>query len=137
MLKDKIMFLLCLFVLFINTSCEYADNRLKVYNKSSEDIVIEVYLDSLPKVKNSKYADFYKDNVIKKGEIKNIRRLGKTAWLSIFSQSKNSKLNIAVFSIDSLVKYNEIDSLIKNKRYKMYEVTEKELKENNWLVIIY
>jgi hypothetical protein len=41
-----------------------------------------------------------------------------------------------VYSVDSLRKYQSIDTLIKKRLYYRYEFSEDELKDRNWVVVI-
>ena len=130
---SKLYFLVIFVNIFI--SCDYTDNRLKIKNASKKRIVVETYMDSVPNFSETNNTEYYLRNIINVGQEVNLIRFGsKNGWPLKIMRSKNAKLNLIVYQVDSLMKYKEIDSLIIKKIYSRYEYTSVELEKVAWKV---
>ena len=56
------------------------------------------------------------------------------SWPRAIAYSKNKKLNLFVFNVDSLRHYNSIDILIKRRIYKYFKFNEEELEKLDWKI---
>jgi hypothetical protein len=50
--------------------------------------------------------------------------------------SKNKKLNLFIYNVDTLRKYQFIDTLINRKMYKRLEYSERQLEELKWVIVV-
>lgn len=128
-----------LFILIYMTfmSCMMFDSRLEVHNMTSNSIVVEGFEDTIPDLNKTFFTRYYLLNIINKGERLNVsREEGVNSWPRLIKRSKNNKLNLFIFQVDSIKKYHEIDSLILKKIYTRYEFTNEELEKNGWKVEI-
>jgi hypothetical protein len=125
-----------LIVSLVFSGCDYYDYRLKVINKTNNVIAIETYLDTLPDFPNLNHAEYYFRNRLEPKDSIELVKSGKNGWLFFIEESRNKKLNLIVYNIDSLRKYESIDTLIKKRIYRCYEFSEKELQEKNWKIVI-
>lgn len=118
-------------------SCDYSDDRLKIINSSKKNIVVETYLDTIPDITKTNDTEYYLDHVIREAEKNRLIKVGSiNGWPFQIINSKNNKLNLFVFVVDSIEKYHTIDSLIKRKIYTRYEFSQKELENTNWTIIL-
>lgn len=99
--------------------------------------MIETFSDSIAKISESNQTEYYLANIIKASKATNLTESGTNGWPFHIRRSKNQMLNLCVFSVDSLKKYQTINFLIKYKIYKKYSLTEKELMERDWVIKIY
>jgi len=128
---------LILFSVSTLLSCEYYDDRLIIKNQMKENIVIEYYSDSFPDSTMTNKTAFYLSRLIQSGEEKREGRLGnKNEWPLYINNSLNNSLNLFVFKEDTLKKYKEINTLIKNNLFIYYQFSKKELEDREWVVII-
>ena len=129
--------LLFLIIHAICLSCKTVDSRLEVYNMSSSDIVVIGYEDTIPDLKKTFFTTYYLLHIIKAGKRgKLTREEGVKSWPRLIDRSKNNKLNLFVFQVDSIKKYQEIDSLILKRIHTRYEFTKEEVEKNGWKVEI-
>lgn len=127
--------LLCVFPFF---SCRVIDARLKLTNGLSYDIVAEGFSDTIPDVKETYSTNYYLINIAKPKQVVILGKEGKSrAWDKVIERSKNNKLNVCVFSADSLKKYGDLDSLIRKKLYKRFEYSMEDLEKNDWEIIVH
>ena len=117
------------------SGCDYYDGRLEIHNKSTDIVAIETFLDSIPALLEVGKTEYYLSHPIYPGESENPLEMGTNGWLFRIKNSKNNRLNLFVFQIDSLKLYG-IDSLISRGIYKKYIFSEEELNDSDWKVII-
>jgi len=127
--------IIILLVFFLN-GCDYYDHRLEIINKSENEIVVENYLDTVPNFPSLGKTEFYLDHRIIQGDSAKLTAIGKKGWPFNIIKSKNKKLNLVVYNIDSLRKYQSIDTLIRRQIYTRYEFSEDEMKDKDWKVVI-
>jgi len=125
-----------LIVSLVFSGCDYYDYRLKVVNKTDNVIAIETYLDTLPDFPSLNHTEYYFRNRLEPKDSIELVKSGKNGWLFFIEDSRNKKLNLVVYNIDSLRKCASIDTLIRKRRYGCYEFSEKELQEKNWRVVL-
>lgn len=136
-MKNKLHIILLVLITVFIFSCDYFDHRLKIINLTNKDIMIETFSDSIAKISESNQTEYYLANIIKASKATNLTESGTNGWPFHIRRSKNQMLNLCVFSVDSLKKYQTINFLIKYKIYKKYSLTEKELMERDWVIKIY
>lgn len=124
-----------LLVLFLN-GCDYYDRRLEIVNRSKNEIAVENYLDTVPNFPSLGKTEFYLEHRILLGGSAKLTAIGKNGWPFSIIKSKNKKLNLVVYNVDSLRKYQSIDTLIKKQIYTRYEFSEDEMKDKKWKVVI-
>ena len=123
--------------LIIITSCDPYDNRLEIVNRMEEAIAVHTYSDTIPTAAETNGTGYYLDNVIVPGETRNLIQIGsRNGWPFAIARSKNKKLNLVVFNIDSLRQHQNIDSLISKGIYRSYQFTEADLNNVNWKVVL-
>jgi hypothetical protein len=131
----NLLLVILLSVLLI--SCDYYDHRLWVKNSTDGAICLSTHLDTVPSLSSVNPTGYYLNNAVMPGESENLVKPGSTkGWSFFISESANDKLNLFVYNIDSLKKYQSIDTLIKNRLYTRYSFTEKELEKTDWKVVI-
>lgn len=117
--------------------CHRYDDRLQIVNRTNSEITITTSLDTVPVFPSLNKKEFYFRTRFYQGERRNLIHPGFTdSWSLKIHNSKNNKLNLFVYNIDSMFSYNNIDTLIKSRIYNRYEFSEKELEEMNWEVVI-
>lgn len=125
------------FILIAIHGCDYVDDRLVLINNTSQNISFETYLDSLPDTSSTLYPDYYLSNYIMPSkQIKHDLIGSKNAWPFMIRRSKNKKLNLIVFPLDSIIKYRRMDSLIFNRAFWSYHFSEQEMEAKNWTIEI-
>jgi len=130
------LFLIIILSVFL-VSCDYYDHRLWVKNVTNGSICLSTDLDTVPSLSSVNSTGYYLNNVLRPGDSTNLVKPGSTkGWSFFIDESSNDKLNLFVYNIDSLKKYQSIDTLIKNSIYTRYSFTEKELELVNWEVVI-
>jgi len=117
-------------------SCDYSDSKLMIKNHSKKTIAIQSNIDT---ILNSAYlgkVPYYETIKITPNDSAYQFLPGKDAWKWEARNSKNKKLNIFIFDLDTLRKYNDMEFIRINKKYKRYEFTEEELNKCNWTIKI-
>ena len=130
----------------IITSCDPADNRLKIINDSNSDIYFTYSCDSsLENIKlfrNGYYSNSIGDSVyvtsnefVKRKSQKNIpKRLGFYAWNYYVKKCPNKEINLYFFSDSIVTKFTDIEI----KDLKLFEkhviIALKELKQKDWTI---
>ena len=122
--------------LIILTSCDYFDRRLGIVNHTKAEFTVETYSDTIPDFPSINKTEFYLSQTITPNDSLRLIKLGKNGWPLEISNSRNNKLNLVVYNIDSLRNHKSIDTLIRRRIYKRYEFSEKELQDKKWKVII-
>lgn len=121
---------------FVLLGCDYYDGRLEVQNNTSHEIAVETFLDSVPTLSELNKTEYYLQNSINPNETERLIEMGSTkGWSFRIEKSKNNRLNLFVFQVDSLKMYG-IDSLISLGIYDKYIFSEKELDKKNWKVVV-
>jgi len=123
-------------LLLLLSACDYYDHRLEIVNQTKGEITVETYSDTIPEFPGINKTKFYLDETVIPNDTLKLTEIGKNGWPFAISRSRNKKLNLVVYNIDSLRKYESIDTLIRKRIYKRYEFSEKELQEKNWKVVI-
>jgi hypothetical protein len=113
-------------------SCVYDkfDARLKIVNKTGK--VIFAITSQKIEFSTSESIEYFKSVNIKPDTSDNI--LIPWNWEEYIKTSFNKKLNLCIFELDTLLKYENIDSTLRHPILK-YEISLSELKSNNWVVI--
>jgi hypothetical protein len=123
--------------LLILTGCDYSDSKLMIKNHSKKTIAIQPFEDTIINSSILNKVPYYETIRIYPKDSTYQFLPGKDAWKWETRNSKNKKLNIFVFDLDTLRKYNDMEFIRLNKMYKRYEFTEKELNNSNWIIDIY
>ena len=134
-----------LVTLLIVSSCDPADNRLKIINNSNSDIYYyyscDSSLENLHIYRTGYYTNSLGDStyvigsLVKKNSFRKlIMRLGLKAWIHYVKDCPNHELNVYIFSDSTVMKYSDIE--IKDKRlFKNHFIMSlKDLKQNDWTV---
>ncbi|MFM7858438.1 MAG: hypothetical protein ACKO96_42590 [Flammeovirgaceae bacterium] len=116
--------------------CDYYDQRLEIVNKVGSEVAVETYLDTSPDFPSVNKTEFYLSHSVAPNDSVTLTRVGKNGWPFLIQRSKNKKLNLVIYSIDSLRKYQSIDTLIKKGIYKKSEFSEDELEKMGWSVTL-
>lgn len=127
--------IIILFLVLLN-ACDYYDNRLRVINHTNGDITVETYSDTVPEFPSINKTAFYLSKIAAPEDTLNITEIGTNGWPFAIARSKNKRLNLIVYSVDSLRKYQSIDTLINRHIYDRYEFSENELNDKNWTIIL-
>jgi hypothetical protein len=123
-------------VLIFLSACDYYDNRLRIVNHTKSKITVGTYNDTIPDFPSAGKTEFYLRRLAEPGDTLEVTEIGKNGWPFVIARSWNKKLNLIVYSVDSLLKYQSIDTLIKKEIYERYEFSEEELKTKNWVVVL-
>jgi hypothetical protein len=130
----KIIFFLAqtFLVILILTSCDRFDARLKIHNKSGKTIFVITSETKNLSIYNG--VEYYKLRNIPP-DSSDTKLLMNITWNDYINHSFNKKLNLYVFDLDTLLKYENIDSTLKHPIYK-YEIPLKELEKKDWNITI-
>lgn len=123
-------------MLLLLSSCEHYDGRLEIVNETAATIAAESYTDSIPNLVETNGARYYMEYGIRPAEHRGLMRSGKNGWLFAIKGSKNNRLNLVIYDIDSIKKYNCMDSLIQKGIYNSFSFSEEELDSMNWKIVI-
>ncbi|MBW4891951.1 hypothetical protein KXQ82_19660 [Mucilaginibacter sp. HMF5004] len=119
--------------LFVLSSCEYWNDRLKITNKSNFEIATQPIDSSYNNIA------YYLENTIKPNATFSEIQSGNDGWLNYIANSPDHKLHIYVFNVDTLKKYpinvNLRKLITAKKYYTIMLFTEQELEKTNWQVI--
>jgi hypothetical protein len=132
MLKIILFLAKTFFVVLILTSCDRFDARLKIHNKSGKTIFVITSETENPSRYNG--VEYYKLRNIPP-DSSDTKLLINITWEDYINNSFNKKLNLYVFDLDTLLKYENIDSTLKHPIYK-FEIPLKELEEKDWNITV-
>ena len=128
-----LMFFLCVFL----NSCDYNDHRLWIEKDTNQSISFSTDQDTIPQLSNVNPTEYHFTNAVSPGESENFVKPGSTkGWSYFIANSKNERLNLFVYDIDSLKKYQSIDTLIRRQIYTRHSFTEQELDKMDWKIVI-
>jgi len=130
----KYIFILITAVLFVG--CDYYDNRLVIHNKTNLTIVVETSLDTIPIMPcENKVEYYYRESILPKNK-RTFAFPGKVKeWSQYISKSKNKKLNVFFYNVDTLKKYEDMDFINRNRLYiKKKAFTESKLNKLKWII---
>lgn len=129
-----------LLILFCFVSCqnsyESGDSRLKVTNRKTSPIAIELSEDTIPS--NLGLVDYYLRKQIKFYDTISFTGGigGKNYWSNFISTSKNERLNIFIYDVDTLIKYMDMEYIRNNRLWvKKMQLSEAELDSMKWVIV--
>ena len=125
----------CLLVIAIMLiSCDPVDARPTVKNNSDYAISFEIMHDTI--FSEVHYPGFHIYGKILPGEKGRRLIIGSPnrAWSHFIRRSVNNKLNVFIFSTDTLKKYGCFEPIIERRLYTRYSFTEEELDEMGWVI---
>ena len=128
--------LVILLTQFCLISCDYYDNRLKIINKSRDILIAEVFPDTIPTFPSPNRTEFYLRVTIQPDSTYIPTMPEANGWEREIFRSKNNRLNLFVFGLDSLQKYESIDTLISRKIYRRVSRSKEELTKDKWIITI-
>jgi len=127
-------------LLLILASCEYMDPHVTVINQSKHAIGIEHASDTIPYRNSLNTAAYYlspnsrfRQSAFPSDTVR-LTVWGKQGWLDTVKHSRNKKLNLFVFSLDSVRKYQNMDTIKSKHLYQRISLTEHQLKAQNWVI---
>jgi len=137
----NISFLMC----FLLISCDPADNRLIIANKSNSDIYFFYSCDSslrdLTIFRNGYYKDSAGDSVyvqsnlyVEKKLTRNIPKRGLNAWSNGLNSCEGGIIHFYIFTEQIANRYSDSEIIDKKMYDKHFTFTIKELKQNNWTI---
>lgn len=112
------------------------DYRLRLVNHTSYQFGVDYNFDTIPQYPSVINTDFYFDHPVKISDTIKMLEKSYKPWSQFFKRNKTNKLNLFIYNIDSLKKYDSIDTLIKRKIYKNLKYSEQQLKKLNWIVVV-
>jgi len=127
-----------LLILFLFSSCGMepeGDDRLRIVNHTNYNFSIYYNIDTVPEFPSVNHTYIYLRDSIKINDTINIQEYNRKPWPWFFETSKNRKLNLFIYNINSLKIYS-IDTLIKRKIYKRLTFSKAQLEKLNWTVVI-
>ena len=142
--KNKYIFIYLLLMNLI-ISCDPIDHKLKLINNTNDKTyytysqnidLLAMYDVELEKMKVSQSYHNY-INSIEANDTIMPPEMGYDAWVKLIQNSKNKKLYIFTFDIDTLEKYQWKDIVQKNKYKNRYAISLEELEKINWTVNIH
>ena len=102
-----LIFFHCVFL----ASCDYYDHRLWLENGTDKSISFSTDQDTIPQLPNVNPTEYHFTNAVSPGESENLVKPGSTeGWSYFIANSKNERLNLFVYDIDSLRKYQSIET---------------------------
>jgi hypothetical protein len=135
-MKKNVCYTMVGALFLLSQSCDYYDARLMIHNDTKRTLAIQVYEDTVPDFPSMNMTEFYLNHTVVSGATYNNVLPEKSGWEKIIYRSKNKKLNLFIYEVDSLHKYKSIDTLIKYRIYKYYTYSKEELIKDNWAVKI-
>src|SRR5688572_797484 len=96
----------CFLLMLVLNGCDYYDVRLQVINQSDHEISYAVYSRPVPDFPSINKTEFYLGFTAMPGDTLRRARPGKNAWSYEIEKSTNKKLNLVIYNVDSLRKYN-------------------------------
>lgn len=137
--KKKYLYLL---IMNFMISCDPIDHKLKIINNTNDKIyytynqnndLLAMYDVELEKMKvPQSYHNYI--NSIEANDTIMPPEMGYDAWVKLIQNSKNKKLYIFTFDVDTLEKYQWKEIVQKNKYKKRYAISLEELNMVNWTV---
>ncbi len=133
---NRYLYVLVIVVLIASCVMDAVNARLQIKNNSNYDISVEINIfDTIIHESIMENPAYYISDKISHGEIRRQAiNGGKHAWSQFIERSTNKKLNVFIFSTDTIEKYGGFEHIIKQKLYKRYEFAEKELDNINWII---
>jgi hypothetical protein len=102
------IYLVVIFLIFFS-SCDYSDNRLHFYNKSPNVVSVATSLYYTDTIGNSiKYYLEDSIEVMQQTVFKKPSGINKDGWSIEIRNSKDKKLKLYVFNLDTLKKYDSV-----------------------------
>jgi hypothetical protein len=123
-----------LLVALLLGGCLRYDIRLRVINKTSAPIALQIFHDSLPTYPSLNKREYYLRAALSPGDSTGVQQMGD--WVGYINTTPNKKLNLCVFYYRDVLNCPNIDSLIAHKRYAMKKVALPELQRKKWRVLI-
>lgn len=128
---------LTILISFLYSACIPNDGRLYFINKSDKIISIECAQDSVPSTYGGKIQYYRRDSIVPNNFKKVLKTGPKDSWVQYVRNSPHKKLYIFVYDYDTLIKYNDMDTVRARKLYKELSFTEEELNKINWQIEYY
>ena len=125
-------------LLFLS-SCIYEsfDSRLKVVNQTNGDFSLNYNIsDTVPEYPSANHTEYYLEHITNNGDTMLVPENSWKSWPQVIENSKKKKLSLFIYSLDSIKKYKEIDTLISRKIYKRMEYSKDQLEKFNWIVVV-
>lgn len=123
-----------LLALILLTGCDFADNRLQIVNKSSIAISYD-YSTSGEINPDSNRIFWYLSNQILPNKSQRVTLLGsRNMWVKEIENSKTKRLSIFIFNVDTLIKYENMDFILKSNLYEKFEYSISDLEKINWTI---
>lgn len=129
-MKSRLKIIICL--LTLTGGCEFYDLRLRVKNDFDKPVCVEIVSNDLSYIKQVNDAQYYINAKIDPQEIRSFSKSGKEGWEYFIEKTNDKKLNILVFDLDTLVKYENMFLLLEMKKYKVFSYRKDELEKMNW-----
>jgi len=119
-------------------SCTYdpQDKRLLVANHTNSDIAIYWNSDTIPKYPSTNDTEVYLTDYGIKSQDSLWVPENNANWPKYVENSDNKKLNLFIYSVDSIKKYKSIDTINSRGIYKRLEYSLDDLSKLNWRVVI-
>lgn len=111
------------------------DQRLLIVNNTTSNISFHYDSDTIPEFPSANHTDIYLRDLLEIGDSIHLGTYNRKPWPEVIEASKNGKLNLFIYKIDSLKKYG-IDTIIKRKIYTRLEYSKEELEKQRWIVIV-
>lgn len=128
------VFLFIISLVMLAGTCDYTDNRLKIRNNSNHAIAFDYSIDTVLEQESKKIESIISDKIMPGETVSQTMPGSANGWPFLIKRSKNNKLNVFVFEVDTLLKYNDWEYIRTRKLYKRYEYLEEDLNRTNWTV---
>lgn len=115
-------------------ACDYSDNRLCIRNASNHPIAFDYSLDTTLAESANDIQLLIRDKILPGKTVRQDKPGSTQAWIFLIQNSNNKKLNVFIFDVDTVLKYNNLEYVRTHRLYKRYEFTEQELERMNWTV---
>ncbi len=107
------------------------DDRLAIINNHNKPIAVAFSRDSI--LTNFNLWQFYINSKIEPGTSKNIDLRG--TWPNYLKSSVNQKVYFFFFDTDTILKYKDMDFIVRNKIYvSKMSISESELINSKWKI---
>jgi hypothetical protein len=122
--------------IFCFASCDPVSNKIKVQNESASSIYTTYSADTLCPSLSENPVGYYKDNQILPKSMGSLTILGGDKdWEYFIDKCLNKKINVFVFSIDTIMKYGYTRASKERKYIKRYSYSKMGLDSIQWIIV--
>ncbi|TGE14748.1 hypothetical protein [Hymenobacter elongatus] len=116
--------------------CDYDDDRLTIKNRGSSSICVETAQDTVPDHPALNQPEYYLSNTIQPGASVRQTQIGSNGWPFAVDRSKDKRLNLFIYTADSVRAYHNMNSLNEKRVYRQLSFSLEQLEASNWTIVV-